>query len=168
MYNNALITFDFWDIRNNQGLGKCYQPRSSAWLITLTSTFRILQKLHPTIFYYCSFKIFRRFLLVKTTRIIHHKRHCWPNGKNFVILNRWRQNDIKSAAWLQVKELLTKKTWGRRSVVLVMTTKWLISRRNILLVSWRKSEYQHAKNSMKTNDSCYLKYSCRPKQTFIS
>ena len=30
MYNKALITFDFCDILNNLGLGKCYQPRPSA------------------------------------------------------------------------------------------------------------------------------------------
>ena len=31
----------FGDILNNQGLGKCYQPRPSARLITLTLTFII-------------------------------------------------------------------------------------------------------------------------------
>ena len=35
MYNKAIIRFGFCDIRNNQGLGKCYQPRPSARLITL-------------------------------------------------------------------------------------------------------------------------------------
>ena len=38
MYNKTIIRFGFGDIRNNQGLGKCYQPRPSARLITLTST----------------------------------------------------------------------------------------------------------------------------------
>ena len=32
------MRFGFCDILNNQGLGKCYQPRPSARLITLTST----------------------------------------------------------------------------------------------------------------------------------
>ena len=36
--NKAIIGFGFWDILNNLGLGKCYQPRSLAQLITLTST----------------------------------------------------------------------------------------------------------------------------------
>ena len=49
--------------------------------------------------------------------------------KNFVILNRWRQNDVKSAAWLQVIEPVTVKTWGRGWVVLVVRTKWRDSRR---------------------------------------
>ena len=34
MYNKTIIRFGFCDIRNNQGLGKCYQPQ----LTTLTST----------------------------------------------------------------------------------------------------------------------------------
>ena len=74
---------------------------------------------------YYSFKIFPRFWLVKTTRIIYHKHLLLTKfGKNFVILNRWRQNDVKSAAWLQVIEPLTEKTWGRGWVVLVVRTKW--------------------------------------------
>ena len=76
---------------------------------------------------YYSFKIFPRFWLVKTTNIIHHNQLLLIKfGKYFVILNGWRQNDIKSAAWLQVIDLLTKKTWGRGWVVLVVTcrTKW--------------------------------------------
>ena len=31
-----IIRFGFCDIRNNHGLGKRYQPRPSAWLITLS------------------------------------------------------------------------------------------------------------------------------------
>ena len=38
MYNKTIIRFGFCDIENYQGLGKCYQPRPSAWLITFTST----------------------------------------------------------------------------------------------------------------------------------
>ena len=38
----------FGYIVNNQGLGKCYQPRLSAWLITLTSTFIILDIIETT------------------------------------------------------------------------------------------------------------------------
>ena len=36
-----LLDSFFCDILNNQGLGKCYQPRPSARLITLTLTFII-------------------------------------------------------------------------------------------------------------------------------
>ena len=35
MYNKTIIRFGLCDIRNNQGLGKCYQPRPLARLITL-------------------------------------------------------------------------------------------------------------------------------------
>ena len=38
MYNKTIIRFRFCNILNNQGLGKCYQPRLSARLMTLTST----------------------------------------------------------------------------------------------------------------------------------
>ena len=38
VYNKTIIRFGFCDIPNNQSLGKCYQPRPSARLITLTST----------------------------------------------------------------------------------------------------------------------------------
>ena len=38
MYHKTIIRFGFCDILNNQGRGKCYQPRTSARLITLTST----------------------------------------------------------------------------------------------------------------------------------
>ena len=43
-------------------------------------------------FYYHSFKIFPRFWLVKNTRITHHNQLLLNKfGKNFVILNQWRQ-----------------------------------------------------------------------------
>ena len=38
MYKKTILRFGFWDIINNQGLGKCYRPRPSARLIPLTST----------------------------------------------------------------------------------------------------------------------------------
>ena len=37
MYNKTFIRFGFCDIRNNQGLGKCYQRKPKP-LITVTST----------------------------------------------------------------------------------------------------------------------------------
>ena len=30
MYNKTIIGFSFCDIQNNQGLGKCYQPKLKA------------------------------------------------------------------------------------------------------------------------------------------
>ena len=55
---------------------------------------------------YYSFKIFPRFWLVKTTRIIHHNQllltKYWANDVKSAarrkLLNQWRQNDIKSPA----------------------------------------------------------------------
>ena len=38
MYKKTIIRLGFCDILSNQGLGKCFQPRPSAQLITLTST----------------------------------------------------------------------------------------------------------------------------------
>ena len=42
MYDKTIIKFCFCDILTSQGLGKCYQPRPSAQLITVTSTLIIL------------------------------------------------------------------------------------------------------------------------------
>ena len=46
MYNKTIIRFGFWDILNNQGLGKCHQPRptssSNCLLSTLTSMWLII------------------------------------------------------------------------------------------------------------------------------
>ena len=36
MYNKRMIRFDFCDIQNNQGLGKCYHPRPYLDLIKNT------------------------------------------------------------------------------------------------------------------------------------
>ena len=77
-----------------------------------------------TKYHYYSMK-FPRFWLVKTSRIIHHNQLLLTKfGKNVVILNRRRQNDVKGTAFLQVIEPLTVKTWGRGWVVLVVRTKW--------------------------------------------
>ena len=53
MYNKTIFRFGFCDILNNQGLGKCYQPRPSGWLITLTSTLII-----PDVIYHSTLRIF--------------------------------------------------------------------------------------------------------------
>ena len=73
-------------------------------------------------------KLFPYFWLVKRTHIIHHNQLLLTKfGKNFVIMKRWHQNDVKSAAWLQVIEPVTKKTWGRGWVVLVVGTKCIFA-----------------------------------------
>ena len=115
---------------------------------------------------YYTFKIFPHFWLVKTTCIIHHNQLLLTKfGKNFVILNQWRQNNVKSEAWLKVIEPLTAKTWaGMRLSCFgtVVRTKWRNSRWNSLLVSRWNVVLKHGK----TNDICYLEYICRPEQTF--
>ena len=68
---------------------------------------------------YYSFKIFCRFWLVKTTHIKYHNQLLYLER----ILSYWT-DDVKSAAWLQVIELLTEKTWGRGWLDLVVRTKW--------------------------------------------
>ena len=58
---------------------------------------------YTCIMYYCLCKIFSRFWLVKTTRIIHHNQllltKYWANDVKSAarrkLLNRWRQNDAK-------------------------------------------------------------------------
>ena len=52
MYNKTIIRFSFCDIRNNQGLGRCYQPWPSDLLISLLQPwlFQISQKPHPILF----------------------------------------------------------------------------------------------------------------------
>ena len=113
-----------------------------------------------TLSVYChSFKIFARFWLTKTTRIIHHNQLLLTKfGRNLVILNRWRQNDVKSAAWLQVIEPLTDKNPGTRfscfgSEKIVVRTKWLNSRRNILLDSRRNIVYKLARTEWRRRTS---------------
>ena len=72
MYNKTITGFGFCDIQNNQGPGKCYQPRPSARLITLALTLIILViteiSSNNIIVYY----IFGRFLLrvKKKTQIL--------------------------------------------------------------------------------------------------
>ena len=76
------------------------------------------------IWFYYSFKIFSRFWLVKTTRIIHH------NQVLFTILNQWRQKwsvsriiEPMTSKWRQkcsqpqIIEPLTEKTWGQGCVI---------------------------------------------------
>ena len=64
--------------------GKCFE-----WIIMINLT------LSPVIFivlFYYSFKIFTRFWLAKSTRIIHHNRLLMTNfGRILRLMNRWRQ-----------------------------------------------------------------------------
>ena len=65
------ILLGFCDILDNQGLGKWYQPRPSARLITLTPAFwlfRISQKHRPIIDYYERFCHYNLLTFYKTIR----------------------------------------------------------------------------------------------------
>ena len=118
MYNKAIVRFDFCDILNNQGLGKCYQPRPSAWLHDNT-----LQEPYPIIVYYYSFKISPRFLLVKTTRIIHHKQEPYPKivyYYSFKISPRFLL--VKTTRIIHHKQLLFTK-WQKFCHIEPMTPK---------------------------------------------
>ena len=69
---------------------------------------------------YYSFKIFPQFWLAKSTCIIHHNQLLMTKfGKILCLTGKWRQK----CSLLQVNAPLTKKTWGRGWVVLVVKTK---------------------------------------------
>ena len=88
----------------------------------------ILRKPNSIIAIY-SFKIFPHFWLVKTKpHTLFTKTSCWTKfGKDFVILNQWRQKfchiEPMTLKWcqkcspLQVFESLTEKTWVRGCVI---------------------------------------------------
>ena len=54
LQNNLWEKKSFWNILNNQGLSKCYQPWPLAWLLTLSQPwlFQISKKPFPIIAYY--------------------------------------------------------------------------------------------------------------------
>ena len=71
-------------------------------------------------FIYHSFKMFAQFWLAKSTRIIHHNQSLMTKfGRISCLMRKWRQK----YSLLQVHALLTKKTWGRGWVVLVVNLK---------------------------------------------
>ena len=110
------------DMKNYADLGGCYLPRPKACIVVSALMDNTLRNLHNSLYY--SFKIFPYFWLVKATCITYHNQLLLTKfGKNFLILNRWRQNDVKSAAWLQVIEPLTEKTWVWGWVVFVVKNK---------------------------------------------
>ena len=117
MYNKTVIEFGFrmisWIIKTSC---LCYLPQPSASADNTDFGFDnswYHAQPHSIIVYY-SFKIFPRFWLVKTTRIIHHNQLLSTKfGKNLrriesmtskvepsenFILNHWRQNGVKSAS----------------------------------------------------------------------
>ena len=52
MYNKTIIRFGFCDIRNYQGLGKCYQPKLKA---EADNTYLLSQTPHPIVVYNFAF-----------------------------------------------------------------------------------------------------------------
>ena len=77
------------------------------------------------IFNYYSFEKYPRFWVGKTTRIIHHNQPLLTKfGKNFVILNQWRQKlchiEPMTSKWRQKCSPVTviePLTWGRGCVI---------------------------------------------------
>ena len=66
---------------------------------------------------YYSFKIFPRFCLAKSRRLIHHNQLLMTKfGRILSLTRKWRQK----CSLLQVNAPLTEKTWGRGWVVLVV------------------------------------------------
>ena len=105
----------------------CFRPKShkSKALAVFTS---IIEKCDICDYY--SFKIFPRFWLVKTTRIIHYNQLLLTTfGKNFVILYQWREK----CSPLQIIDPLTKKP-GDEVVLL------LVNRKNKELIFSFKTE----------------------------
>ena len=69
-------------------------------------------KNYCSISHYYSFKIFPLFWLVKTTRIIHHNQLVLTKlGKNFVVLDQWRQNNVISSARCRVLNTHPSCVW---------------------------------------------------------
>ena len=65
--------------------------------------------------WYYSLKIFPRFWLAKSTRIIHHNQLLMTKfGRILCLTRKWGQK----CSLLQVNAPLTEKTWGRGWVVL--------------------------------------------------
>ena len=110
-FNKTIIPFTL--IRHDTG----YSQLGATRLFTISYPTRA----HGIIVNYYSFKIFPRFWLVKTTRIIHHKPaavHQINDVKSAArcrLLNQWRQK----CSPLQIIEPLTEKSWGRDCVIFV-------------------------------------------------
>ena len=109
--------------------------KKAGWLMIRRFSFPVIKSLQSKcIVTYYSFKTFPCFWLVKTTRIIHHKQLLLTKlGKNFVIVNQWRQNDVKSAAKLHYWTVYCKN-YGTRLSCLVVRTKWQNCRGTCILL----------------------------------
>ena len=65
-------------------------------------------------FYYYSFKIFPRFGLVETTRIIHHNQLLFTKfGKDLRHIQSMTSKVEPAAYYSTVDVKMTEKTWGR-------------------------------------------------------
>ena len=114
---------------------------------------------------YYSFKIFPRFWLAKSTRIIHHNQLLMTKfGRILCLTRKWRQK----CSLLQVNAPLTEKTWGRGWVVFLVKTKT-----GGHFTRFKSKNYAEiiAKNMARTartqlkGDICYLENICGAGQT---
>ena len=119
-----------------------FDRNSNSSFCILLQNFHYRFKLWNNYNYY-SFKIFPRFWLAKSTRIIHHNQLLMTKFERSLCLPRkWRQK----CSPLQVNEPLTEKTWGRSWVVLVVKTK-MADISFVLRVRTRRS---NSKNNART------------------
>ena len=113
------IALEAWGYRSY--LAELRDMNNDNGIKTMTMTMIILK------YFYYSFKIFPRFWLVKTTRIIHHKQllltKYWTNDVKSAarckLLNRWRHNDVKSAARCRLLNRWPRKPGGKVVLYLV-------------------------------------------------
>ena len=83
---NELLSYSLWTVPEN---------------LVITLELINFPPLSFNLHHYYSFKIFLRFRLAKSTRIIHHKELLLNKfDKNFLILNRWRQKCSQSCKLL--------------------------------------------------------------------
>ena len=101
LQKQCMIRLAFCDIWNNQGLGKCYQPHSSAWLVTprpliipdITKSHSIgVQYRHWLTFYWPCLEIWLKFAVVHASRLTRcvlklDFAHAW-RGKSINVYNR--------------------------------------------------------------------------------
>ena len=107
----------------------CHLPVHTTILYTVARISNLKSVLHVCgldIQYYYSFKIFPRFWLVKTTRIIHHKQLLLT--KNSVILNQWRQ---KCSPPLIIESLTSKVQSAADYWIIDVKDYWTIDRENL-------------------------------------
>ena len=106
--------------QNPQGTSGNINTQETAEALSLTQNCHLRRKTRSVNLNYYSLKIFPRFWLAKSTRIIHHNQLLITKfGRILCLTRKWRQK----CSLLLVNAPLTEKTWGRGWVVFVAKTK---------------------------------------------